>query len=256
MAISAKTRKTLWSKSGNRCLVCRIEVVQEVTESENLVVGEECHIISSKPKGPRHGEGLIGGYDDYENLLILCANDHKRIDELTQIYTPNKLRQMKRIHENWVRTTLEKDASAFTNDQLNIRSLPLLDSGQDLIQAITDVHAYEFDTSEIKTNSEAHEIGGFFEELKSFGDMLAEMTIPQITEYRIYLDEEVRKLRDSGFLLFGLKRKVRLFNLGQDLGPFQSSVVVVVRADNPSIVGRFLIAKFENLNHKNPHQQS
>lgn len=244
MAITAKTRKTLWSKSGNRCLLCRIEVVQEVQESDNLVVGEECHIISSKPNGPRSRESLDGGYDDYDNLLILCANDHKRIDELTEIYTPDKLRHMKRIHENWVRTTLEKDASAFANDQLNIKSLPLLKFGQDLVQVVTDTQGYEFDTSEIKTSKLAHQVGNLLEELKFLGDMMAEMTIPQIVEYRIFLDEQISKLEDSNFLLFGLKRKVRLFNKGTDLGPFLSSVIVVVRADNPCIVGDFLIAKF------------
>lgn len=52
MCITDKTRKTLWVKSGNRCLLCRIELVQETDGvTENLIIGEECHIVSGKAKG-------------------------------------------------------------------------------------------------------------------------------------------------------------------------------------------------------------
>ena len=242
MPISVKTHKELWAKSGNRCMMCRIEVVEEVDRSTNLIIGEECHIVSSKPNGPRSKMDWKD-YDSYENLLVLCANDHKRIDEMTDLYTIDKLKEMKKVHENWVRTTLEKDVSAFANDQLKIKSLSLLRNGNDLLQTVTDVHGYEFDHSQLDTPESIRIVGGLLEELKFLGDMLDELTIPKLAELRLYLEGEVTKVNELGYLIFGTKRKVRLYSLGKDMGLFVSSVIVVVKKDNPSIVGNFLIAK-------------
>ena len=59
MAITNKTRKLLWGRSGNRCAFCKIELVAEKDHNNvNLNLGEECHIISSKIKGPRHMAGF------------------------------------------------------------------------------------------------------------------------------------------------------------------------------------------------------
>lgn len=62
--------------------------------------------------------------------MLLCANDHKRIDELTDIYTPDKLRLFKSVHETWASTTLERDVITFTNGKQKIKSLPIINSGR------------------------------------------------------------------------------------------------------------------------------
>ncbi len=74
MAITDKTRKALWAKSGNRCLLCRIELVQETDNTtETLIIGEECHIVSKKGKGPRGAVEFNGDFDGYDNLFLsLC----------------------------------------------------------------------------------------------------------------------------------------------------------------------------------------
>lgn len=55
MSITDKTRKKLWAKSGNRCALCKEELVAYKEEkSDEVVIGEECHIISNRPSGPRH----------------------------------------------------------------------------------------------------------------------------------------------------------------------------------------------------------
>jgi hypothetical protein len=72
MSITDKTRKALWAKSGNRCLLCRIELVQETDGvTQNLIIGEECHIVSEKGKGPRGEVEFAGDYDGYDNLFLL-----------------------------------------------------------------------------------------------------------------------------------------------------------------------------------------
>ena len=48
MAINDKTRKVLWGRSGNRCAICRRELVLDATTVDDVsVVGEECHIVSA-----------------------------------------------------------------------------------------------------------------------------------------------------------------------------------------------------------------
>ncbi len=55
MNITDKDRKILWGRSGNRCAICKHELVIEATPNDaESVVGEECHIISGSPNGPRH----------------------------------------------------------------------------------------------------------------------------------------------------------------------------------------------------------
>lgn len=247
MSITDKTRKTLWAKSGNRCLLCRIELVQETDGvTNNLIIGEECHIVSEKGKGPRSEVEFSDDYDGYDNLVLLCANDHKRIDELTDIYTTDKLRLFKVVHETWVRTTLERDATAFANDKQNIKSLPRITSGKQLVDIINGAHMFDFNHDELKTDDEANEIGGLFEELKDYGDIISDIGFAEVAKLGLRLNDEIEKLREIGFVLFGLRRKLRLHNDKKiDMGIFDAASIIAVRQDNPCIVGDFLIAKFQ-----------
>ncbi|MBL7113100.1 MAG: hypothetical protein ISS19_14280 [Bacteroidales bacterium] len=107
MAISDRTRKIIWARSGNRCAICQIELVQEKDPyNVHLNLGEECHIISKQPKGPRYFQITDFDYDGGDNLLLLCCNHHKMIDEQSESFPLEKLIQIKINHENWVKSTL------------------------------------------------------------------------------------------------------------------------------------------------------
>ena len=246
MAISNKTQKTLWARSGNRCVLCRIELVQEVENSEkNLIIGQQCHIVSEAGKGPRANPSFVGDYDGYENLLLLCSNDHKRIDDLTDIYTSEKLIELKKNHEHWVKTTLEKDVSAFANDEHNIKSLPLIKSGKQLLDIIRGAHMSDFDNEELKTIEEAEKVGNLFDLLKDYIDILDDIRFSDLAKLGIELNYELKDIEKLGFLVFGMKRKLRMkLKDGKDMGAFETASLVIVRKDNPSIVSDFLIAKF------------
>lgn len=247
MSITDKTRKTLWAKSGNRCLLCRIELIQE-TENVigNLIIGEECHIVSEKRKGPRGEDDFKGDYNGYDNLLLLCANDHKRIDELTEIYTSDVLRLVKSNHEIWVRTTLERDVTTFANDKLDIKSLPKITSSKQLIEIINGAHIFDLNHDELNTEDEANLVGGLLEELKEYGDIISELGITELVKLGLHLNKEIDKLLDMGFVLFGLRRKLQIHNdKKEDMGIFDTASIIAVRNDNPGIVGNFLIAKFQ-----------
>lgn len=104
MQISNKTRKALWGRSGNRCAICRRELVIDATrDDDESVVADECHIISPQPNGPRHDESFPPEQlDAYENLILLCRTHHKMVDDQTANYTSDCLRQVKAKHTVWV----------------------------------------------------------------------------------------------------------------------------------------------------------
>lgn len=108
MNISDKDRKQLWAKSGNRCAICRQELFQSNENGTDFNVGEECHIISKTPNGPRYMPNL-DNYDTYDNLILLCSVHHKEIDDKNNVslYPPQRLYQIKEVHEKWVNETLD-----------------------------------------------------------------------------------------------------------------------------------------------------
>ncbi|MCR5849243.1 MAG: hypothetical protein K6G92_00835 [Bacteroidaceae bacterium] len=108
MNISDKDRKLLWAKSGNRCAICKEKLFQPNENGTDINRGEECHIISKTPNGPRYMPNMQN-YDTYDNLILLCNLHHKEIDDDNNIslYPPQRLHQIKKEHEKWVNKSLE-----------------------------------------------------------------------------------------------------------------------------------------------------
>ena len=245
MVIKTRTRKSLWAKSGNRCAICRLELVQDVDGEESVIIGQECHIISSKTNGPRGNQNLhCLDFDDFENLLLLCANDHTRIDTLSEIYSVEKLIKLKKSHEEWVKTTLSVDPLTFTNDKFKISSLIKVESGSELIKLVDGAHAFMFDNDVLKTKEEVELIPPLLDLLKDYGDVLDLMGFTEKAELGIELNDSIKKIEKLGFQIFGLKRNVRLRNeKKQDMGRWDMSTIVIVRNDHPGIIDSFLITR-------------
>ena len=100
-------RKRLWALSAGRCAICKIELIG----TDNLNIGQECHIISSKPSGPRYMPDL-DNYNDYDNFILLCANHHKEIDTDVKSYSVSRLKQIKKEHEQSVAKRLKEENKA------------------------------------------------------------------------------------------------------------------------------------------------
>ncbi|MHC2185271.1 hypothetical protein ACVLV4_000909 [Rathayibacter agropyri] len=125
MTITTQTRKLLWSRAHDMCALCK----KPLTEFENgsgLVLGEEAHIVGRRASGPRGLDGDRADIDSFDNLILLCADDHKRIDSLPQAYTVAWLRQKKSEHETWANEKL-------TNQRIRIVPAP----GEDSIPLLT-----------------------------------------------------------------------------------------------------------------------
>jgi hypothetical protein len=89
--------RRLFARSGNRCAFprCGTEIVQGDT-----TIGQVCHIRSDKPGGPRFDpQQSATERHGYKNLILLCANHHKVVDDDTEAYTPARLVKMKSDRE-------------------------------------------------------------------------------------------------------------------------------------------------------------
>ena len=84
----------------------------DATETDDeSVIGEAAHIVAEKEEGPRGVSPLTREQrDKYANLLLLCSVHHKQVDDQTGAYTVDRLNQLKREHEAWVRQQLDFDA--------------------------------------------------------------------------------------------------------------------------------------------------
>ncbi|MBK6917725.1 MAG: hypothetical protein IPH07_10020 [Deltaproteobacteria bacterium] len=110
MTISAKTRKMLWGRCASRCSFpeCRRELVMDIAEADDpTVVGEEAHIVAREADGPRGASSMTADQRDlYGNLVLLCSIHHKIADDNEQAYPVARLHEIKKAHEDWVRTSL------------------------------------------------------------------------------------------------------------------------------------------------------
>jgi hypothetical protein len=83
-----------------------------------LLIGQEAHIRSSRPGGPRHVDDY-GDFDNYENLILLCPTHHAMIDKNGGADWPaDRLETMKASHEAWVRDRLSVGEAEILRSQI------------------------------------------------------------------------------------------------------------------------------------------
>jgi hypothetical protein len=116
MTISLKTHKILWGRAAGRCShpECRLDVFYDEDEADTpSLVGEMCHIIAENDGQRADATMPIEQKNAYANLILLCRNHHRIIDDPTngEVHYPvARLHDMKRQHEAWVRDQLGFDA--------------------------------------------------------------------------------------------------------------------------------------------------
>lgn len=91
MAITDKTKEILWTRSGNRCAVCRRELIIDAAAADDeSAVGDECHIVSGRPHGPRFDEQFPSNrIDDADNWSSQDLVDmSRRVERMTASSRP------------------------------------------------------------------------------------------------------------------------------------------------------------------------
>jgi len=240
MAISEKTRKRIWAKSGNRCAISKIELISDPTkECDESIIGEECHICARTPGGPRYDSRLSGAeVDGYDNLILLSCNYHKVVDDNPKYYTPERLRNIKNSHEEWVRSTLDFEIRNIKSKKFpesEISFLSRLKTGSELLNVISSCHAYDFDNDELKDEGEVDLVGAFLQSAQDYRDFHSDMESGERVRMKHEFSQELQELEDNGFWVFGrvASRKVKL---GDKIDNWRISVLRVLRNTNNEII--------------------
>ena len=131
--ISTKDWKKLCFKSGGRCAIptCHKQLVVDKTQNDqSSIIGVGAHIKGEKPNSARYDENMTDKERNcYENLIIVCGNCHKLIDDQPNTYTIEKLHEIKNNHEKWILESTEKEVINVTFSELSVVTKYLV-SGQ------------------------------------------------------------------------------------------------------------------------------
>ena len=243
MTISARTRKLLWGRSGNRCAMCRRELTMTGTPvDDESIIGDECHIESARSGGPRHNSELAQGKpDDYGNLLLLCKVHHKVIDDQVSEYSAARLVKIKASHEEWVSEQLDglgsngrpfrirrvaKDEPAF---------LPRIRSGKKLLDIVTDACEFAPHYDELRGRNEVELVSGFLQEAQDWGELGLDSVNDMMRAFRS-LEDDIEELERAGFWVFGYREQFTIEGgTGLDNG-WPVAHVRVLRNTNPEII--------------------
>lgn len=233
MAISDRIRKNLWAKSANRCSICKTELFAKREDSEEFNIGEECHIISSKSKGPRHKPNL-DNYDTFDNLILLCRNHHREIDELTDTYTEELLRYIKLNHESWVQKTI--DNAVKSKNKVKPKFLTRITSGKELLNILNESHGYRTDYDEVDNEEDADFIGGVIQDLIDYGDLSGMVEAYDKVKMGYQLNDLLKTLEDKGYFLFGEKGVERVKFGNGESDKWSIATIIIKRKDSSEIV--------------------
>ena len=198
MGILDKDRKRLWAKSGNRCAICKHELFLSNKNNEDFNIGEECHIVSSQLKGPRHVDNYQD-YDSYDNLILLCRNHHKEIDDKSNIsiYTKEILHQIKDKHEKWVSESL------MTNIPQKGIEVPILLFGKELFNILSASSGISPNNDDCKNEEEAEYIANIWQMLSDYIDIIPDLTVYDQKKLEWDLHYLLNEMSEKGYFLYG-----------------------------------------------------
>lgn len=209
MAITSKTRKELWAKSGNRCAICKKELVHQISQEDgSFIIGDECHIISSSIDGPRYKPG-IEDYDSYDNLLLLCKNHHREIDENCTSYTEELLHYIKTSHENRVKETLDSSMSGKSTTR-KPRFIKRITSGKELLNIFHHIAFIYRDYDEPADEEECTYIADVFQYFTDIIDIYSDLEVSDLIKEGQNLTRIINELKEKGYYVYAESHKVKL----------------------------------------------
>lgn len=106
MAVNSTTQKLIWGIFAARCSICRCKVVWESTTGSRSLTGEIAHIVGAKRSAARGRAAFSSDRDGPDNLMLLCREHHKIVDDNEAEYTVVRLHEIREEHLAWLETQL------------------------------------------------------------------------------------------------------------------------------------------------------
>ena len=209
---------------------------------DESIVGDECHIISAVPGGPRHDpEFPREKLNHHANLLLLCKVHHKLIDDQQSEYTASRLAKIKALHEKWVSEQL--DSSHSRTRPLRVRRtaqttpafLRRIRSGKELLDIVTHACAFAPHHDDLRNEAEDELVAGFLQDAQDWGELGLDSVRDRMRAARS-LDEHIGELERAGLWVF-VHREKQILEGGT--GPdtyWPIAHIQVLRDTNPEII--------------------
>ncbi|WP_198388156.1 HNH endonuclease [Burkholderia ubonensis] len=154
MPISEKSYKIIWGQFSARCCLCGKDVIHETEGGIASLTGEVAHIVGEREDAARGRSALsVEERNDPDNLMLLCREHHKIIDDAPTEYTVDHLHRKKREHLEWIERSLGKPQPWKSNlAQLIYINVPRLCEQAEL-------HGFRVDLSRYRENKTLHSLG-------------------------------------------------------------------------------------------------
>jgi hypothetical protein len=145
--------KKLFALSLNQCAFPNC--ISSIFGLTDEMVGEICHIKARSPEGPRYDSTQTDAErHSFENLILLCRNHHKIVDDNAEKYSVEWLKRIKCEHENNGSNELSQHDAQLVHKLLdsyletvrfesNQTSINQIATGKGITQVVGDCHHYE-----------------------------------------------------------------------------------------------------------------
>ena len=200
------------------------------------VFGEECHIVSPSPDGPRYRPMPTEQVHGYGNLILLCPTDHARVDTQIGEFTEEMLLAIKHAHDEWVARL-----PGLPEIRVRIRHLDkpvvlhVMETGQQLMSFVGGAHGLEHSYPEPADRQEAELLAGFLSGVEDWSMIWDELGAGQRIEPAFEITEAIRNLLEAGFVVYcGRRSGVIEGGLGGS-SSWEVCVLQIFRADDHQI---------------------
>ena len=108
--IPERIKLILMGKSGGKCEFrgCNKIILEEALTQKSGIYSNFAHIIADRVNGPRGDKVLSEKLAKEEgNIMVLCFEHHKLVDENEEEYSVRLLKEMKEEHENYVNEVMK-----------------------------------------------------------------------------------------------------------------------------------------------------
>jgi pimeloyl-ACP methyl ester carboxylesterase len=220
VAVSDHDRKILWARAHNSCAICRRTLIADGTPGDReSIVGDEAHIVARSAAGPRGAVFASDLPDSYDNLILLCKVDHKRVDDQPLEYTAERLRKIKTEHERWAAqkfASVESDPEPIRlEDPSKGGDIPVthLAAGSDVWDVVANSQAYRLRTLEDGSDNEIDRADSFLDLARDWGEVsddVIERGMSAVREAKRSLDEALAELQQLGLVVLGGRRRLIL----------------------------------------------
>jgi hypothetical protein len=205
VGISARDRKRLWGKSGNRCAKChRLLTEPGQARAAEAIIGEEAHIVGERPGAARYQPLPDRQRDAYENRILLCPTHHTIVDAQPELWTVDALLALKAAHEEAMTArTADARADGLRFDMPGAVPLDPVIGGRQLLTIVGPAYAYVFDDDPMENDIEREAAKALLQAAHDCGEIYSMIGQGDRMELAEELSEHLMSSIRAGLILYG-----------------------------------------------------